>query len=377
VFVAAGLHHRMLDSNLESPYATAYGSTLLVNLSTLWIWFLSPWRAYPDRVAAPQPALVLPALAVAGSVVVYLAFTRGRHARWLALACLWFVALLAPVLPLRQHTYAYYGYLPQVGFLLLAGAGIERLARRRRGTSPAVGLVLGVAVVAGSILCAARTTRLHETLTLPDSTVPHDAVVRYGRAAGSLVAAVGKERLPAGAQRVVFMSLPQQLGKAAQTPGKRAPGMVHVRRYPVRESYRDGKLMALYYPQLRSAWSDSLTIADEGPETVLFFSSGFADLTQLPGAADAYYLQAQGKLLLDDRTAARRDLQHALQLAPQHPAARLLLAALELEDGNLAHARELVEDLQPATFAPELRDMLSQVRRALGLDADTTRVVPR
>jgi hypothetical protein len=55
----------------------------------------------------------------------------------------------------------------------------------------------------------------------------------------------------------------------------------------------------------------------------------------------------------------------------------LLLAALELEDGNLAHARELVEDLQPATFAPELRDMLSQVRRALGLDADTTRVVPR
>ena len=251
VFVAGGLHQRMLVANLESPYATAYDATLLVNLATLWVWFLSPWRAYPDRLAAPQPGLVLPAVALAGALAVYLAFTRGRHARVLGLACLWFVALLLPVLPLRQHTYAYYAYLPQVGFLVLAGAGLERLARRAPAAMrPAWLLGLGAAAVAGSILCAARTTRAHETLTLPNSVVPHDPVVRYGRAAGALVAAVREAGLPPGVDRVVFMSLPQQLGKAAQTPGEKRPGMVRVRRFPVRDSYRDGKLMAPLLPQV-------------------------------------------------------------------------------------------------------------------------------
>ena len=377
VFVASGLHHRMLDSNLESPYATAYDSTLLVNLATLWIWFLSPWRPYPDRLAAPQPALVLPALATAGALVVYLAFTRGRHARSLGLASLWFVVLLLPVLPLRQHTYAYYAYLSQAGFLVLAGAGLEKLARRGRPASFAWLLGLGVVAVAASILCAARTARTHETLTLPNNAVPHDSVVRYGRAAGALVAAVRDARLPAGVDRVVFMSLPQQLGKAAQTPGEKRPGMVRVRRYPVRESYRDGKLMALYYPRLRSAWVDSLSSADEGQDTALFFSSGFADLTRLPGAADGLYLQAQGRYMVEEREAAQRDLERALQLSPDHPAARLLLAVLKLEASDRPGARALIRDLQTATVPAELRDLLRQIQSAVGLAADTTRAAPR
>ncbi len=377
VFFAAGLHHRMLDANLESPYATGYGSTLWVNLATLWVWFLSPWRPYPDRLASPQTALVLPAIAAAGALVVYLAFTRGRHARAVGLACAWFVALLLPVLPLRQHTYAYYDYQPQVGFLILAGFGIEALARRLAVAPPMGVLGLGVAAVAASILCAARTTHTHETLTLPNSSVPYDSVMRYGRAAGSLVAAARDALTTPGTQRVVFMSLPEQLGKAAQTPGQKRPGMVRVRRFPVRESYRDGKLMRLYFPQLQSAWVDSLTPAEEAPGTVIVFSSGFAELTRLPGPGDAWYLQAQGEFLVDERAEARRDLEHALQLAPEHPAARLLLAVLELDAGNKQHARELIADLQPETFIPELRDLLRQVRSAVGTPADSTRATPR
>jgi hypothetical protein len=298
--------------------------------------------------------------------VVILAFTRGRHARAWGLAALWFVVLSLPVLPLRQHTYAYYAYLPQVGFLILAGIGIEALARRLPLDPPWGVLGLGVAVVAASILCAARTTRTHETLTLPNSAVPHDSVVRYARAAGSLVAAAREAQALPGVHRVVFMSLPQQLGHAAQTPGEQRPGMVRVRRYPVRDSYRDGKLMRLYFPQLQSAWVDSLSAAEEDPATVLIFSSGFADLTRLPGPADGYYLQAQGEFLVNDRAAARRDLERALQRDPEHPAARLLLAVVEVEAGNTPRARELIGTLQPDTFAPELRDLLQQVQRAVG-----------
>ena len=153
--------------------------------------------------------------------------------------------------------------------------------------------------------------------------------------------------------------------------------MVRVRRYPVRESYRDGKLMTLYYPRLQSAWVDSLSSADEGENTALFFSSGFADLTRLPGAADGLYLQAQGRYMVEEREAAQRDLERALQLSPDHPAARLLLAVLKLEAGDRPGARALILDLQSATVPAELRDLLRQLQSAVGLAADTTRVAPR
>jgi hypothetical protein len=81
LFFAAGLGARMWKSDPTLPYATAYDTTLLVNLATQLVWFLAPWRPYPDRLAAPQPGLVLPALAVVAAAVVVLVLRRGRGAR--------------------------------------------------------------------------------------------------------------------------------------------------------------------------------------------------------------------------------------------------------------------------------------------------------
>ena len=370
LFIGAGLQQRMFDASLDSPYATSYGWTLIVNLATQFVWFVAPWRAYPDRVAGPQPALVLPAAAVAGAIAVALVTTRGRYARMFVAACAWFVALLLPVLPLRQHSYAYYSYAPQVGFLILFGAGLSRLVARLAPGSWWWRSGAGTAVVAASVLLAGHNTRVHESLKLQNSIVPHDSVVRYGSAAGAIVAALHESPITPDVRQVAFMNFPEELGRAARTPGQERPGMVRVRKLPLRDALRGGKLVTLNLPGVNGVWIDTLNATFEGPDTVIFFTSGFNTLERVPGAAEAYVLQAQGRLLVGDGAGARRDLERALALAPEFGGARLLLAGVEVETGNLDRARELLRGLAPGSIPEDLRGYYVQLERALGMTGD-------
>jgi len=367
IFIASGLTRRMFDSSLDSPYAVAFDSTLLVNLATHLVWFLAPWRAYPDRLAAPQPSLVLPAATVAGVVLVALIVGRRRHARPLLLASAWFVALLLPVLPLRQHTYAYYSYAAQAGFLMLAGEGLLRLAGRLAPGSWWWRFGVGTAAVAVTILLAGRNTRTHETLKLANSLVPHDSVVRYGFAAGALVAAVREARFPDEVRQAVFMSFPEELGTAAQTPGQSRPGMVRVRKLPLREALRGGRLVTLHAPGVRGIWVDTLSAEFEGPDTAIFFGSGFNTVERVPGAPEAYMLQAQGRMLIDDSAGAGRALERALALAPNLAAARVLLAGVEVQRQNFDRSRELLAGVTPESVPAEMREFLAQLSKVLEL----------
>jgi hypothetical protein len=316
---------------------------------------------------------------------VALLVTRRRHAHSFLAAGAWFVALLLPVLPLRQHTYAYYSYAAQAGFLILAAEGILRLGTRlgsalgtRRGERGPVGirsqlLQLGLcaSAVSASVLLAARNARTHERLTLPKSSVPHDPIVRYARAGGAIVHAVGEPKLPPEVKRVAFMSFPEELGTAAQTPGTQRPGMVRVRKSTLRESMRGGKLVTLHFPGLAAVWIDSLTTELEGPDTAIFFASGNDVVARVPHAPQAYLLQAEGRFLVQDRAGARRGLERALQIAPDFSAARVLLAGIELETGR-ARAVQLLRGLAPDSVPKELRPYHAELRKTLGLDASGT-----
>jgi hypothetical protein len=364
VFVASGLQARMFASDAALPYATAYDSTLAVHLATQFVWLVAGWRAYPDRVAAPDPHLV--PLALALLAVAFIAVRAwGRGARRPALAAaVWFVALLLPVLPLRQHAYAYYSYLPQMGLLILIAAGADQLCRRWRPQATELRLVAGVTLVAVSVLCAARSARTHESLLLPKSLVIHDSVLRAGACAGAIVRAVHDAHLSPTVHRVAFMSFPEELGTSAPTPGSNSalPNQVRVRKFPLRDSLRGGKLIALHYPGLAAAWVDTLTAQDEQPDTALFFTSGFDDVALVEDVPRAYLLQAQGQLMAGDRDAAVRSLQRAIAIAPAHPAARVLLAGLELEAAHVDVARDLVRGVDASVLTPDIRPLLKQVQ---------------
>ena len=364
LFLASGLHQR-LDSDVSLPYATSFGTPFFVNLATLTVWFASPWRTYPDRVAGPQSSLVVPAVMILGAIVAVQLVTRRRTQRPMLMAGAWFVALLLPVLPLYQHTYAYYLYAAQIGWLVLTGIAIERAAQRfGRRVEPAV-LAAGAAVVALSIFFAARNASTHENMTLESSTVPWDSVVRYGRAAEALAAAArnAKAQQP-DLQQIAFFSL-NPPGPGPLTPGKFEPGMVRVRKIPIREALRDGKLVSLHVPGLTGVWVDSLSTSVEGPETAIFFAFGFNDLTRMSNLSEAYCAQAQGNLMFGTRSAAERDLERALSFAPDHALSRLLLAGLRIENGQVAEARALVTGLRAEDLPAEIQPLLVEIQKVL------------
>lgn len=368
IFLLSGLHQRMFESDPALPYATAYDRTLLVHLMTQLVWFLAPWRAYPDRVASPDADLVLPGLAAVAAGCIAVAFQRGRFRRAVLCAAAWFVALLLPVLPLRSHAYAYYAYLPQIGFLVVLGIALQRLAARMPlGVPAARTLVVGAVAVSLTVFFAERNARMHETLKLVNSEIPHDSVIRMGYLAGDLLRQIRGAELPDRVQRIVLTGLPLELGNSAPTPGtKNEPGTIRKRTNPIELAMRNGKFIPLHFPPRSGDYVQSITVREESTDTAIFLASGFSKLELLPDAAEAYCVQAQGRLMLGDAGAGARDLENALRVRPEHPIARILLAKLRVHEGRLDEAVSLTQGLDRMEIPERLRDHLDEVRRALG-----------
>jgi hypothetical protein len=367
LFVASGLHTRMFDSDRALPYATSYGSNLLVHLATQVSWSAMIWRPYPDRLSTPDASHMLPALVVTAAIALGAIAIGGGARRAVLLAAAWYVALLLPVLPLVQHAFAYYAYLPQIGFVILAAMGVDRLAVRLRA-SPEARIVAGATAVVVLALCAARNARAHESLRLANSDVPHDSLVRSAASAGALLAAVEDARLPPTIRRVVFLTLPEKLVVAATTPGAPAPGArtQRVRRFPLRDAMRDGDLFALHVPGIVGVWAESLSVRDEAADTRIFYATGFNTILPLDDVAHAYLAQAQGRLMAGDDAGARRDLRRLLEIDPAHASARTILAQFEVADGRMDVARALIAPVDPRNLPEELRPLLAQLHEQLG-----------
>ena len=367
LFLGSGLHARMLVSDRALPYATDYGINLLVHLTTQIAWTAAFWRPYPDRITAPDSQMLLPALAIVAVIAIVAFIVRGGAPRAVWLASLWYVALLLPVLPLVQHAYAYYGYLPQIGFILVAALALDRARARLRaradaGTAlTAVAAALIVVVVA---LCAANNARTHESLTLVNSPIPHDSILRSGAAANGILRAVRDANLGPEVRRLAFTSFPETVSDAALTPGARErAGMVRVRRFPLRDALRGGDLIALHFPGRQAAWVDTLGIEDEAADTALFFATGFDHVEHLPDAVPAYFIQAQGRLMAKDIEGARRDLGRVLALDADNAPARVVLAGLELQAGRGDAARTLVAGVEDGDVPADLLPLLREVKR--------------
>ncbi|MGH7741568.1 MAG: hypothetical protein ACRENS_06045, partial [Candidatus Eiseniibacteriota bacterium] len=111
----------------RAPYAFSLDGHMFANAATYLGWAVQPWlilaRGFQDAV---DPA-VLPAAALgAGLWLAGLAWPRLRPGLWWSGAVL-FSCLLAPVLPLRNHTYHYYLYAPLIGISCCLAALFDAL----------------------------------------------------------------------------------------------------------------------------------------------------------------------------------------------------------------------------------------------------------
>jgi hypothetical protein len=355
LFVSAGLHKRMLVGDLAQPYAAHYDVTLLENLATLMAWFAMPWRAYPDRIARAEPAhLWLMLIGVLGTYAL-LRMLRGRGTRALVAALAWFVALSLPVLPLKQHLYAYYAYAPQIGFLIGLAALVWRGAARIGGRWPQLVRALPAAsMVVLCLLCAVfawRNAREHEGLMLGDSALHHDAVLRYGTVAGSMVAALRDLDLTPEQHRVAIIVMTRREGVLA--PGVvPTPGARRIRKIPMKEALREGRLLRLHFPGLEGGFVDSLTARDEQDDTVILVAQGDRNLQRID-VQMALVAQGLQQLHNDEYAAAERSAARALELDPQNLAAILVMIGARAGTGRVTEAQGILAQVEALNIQDE------------------------
>ena len=150
------------------------------NLATYLRWTVALWDPIRDAFAQCLSGATPVGLAVAaGALLVLMSQWRARrHPE--ELGAFWFLALLAPVVPLAHHTYLYYLYVPWAGACWLAAGAASRLARRVPAALPAVlAVTLAFAAIEAWSVRArevAMTGRFATDRTILESTLLRNAV---------------------------------------------------------------------------------------------------------------------------------------------------------------------------------------------------------
>jgi hypothetical protein len=123
-------------------YAMHFTGAMFRTLGKYWTWSVGPTFLYTPFIL---PKWLLPAgvAVVSAGLLGFLAWKLRAGAR-AALFCLaWYLAVLAPVLPLRDHQTEYYVFLPVIGLCWLGGwAAVSGWRAGTRGRTAAVTLAV-------------------------------------------------------------------------------------------------------------------------------------------------------------------------------------------------------------------------------------------
>lgn len=164
------LHMRLAPATADPSYILYFDSSIFRTLLTYWAWTVGPARL---RTPWNTPTgWVIAGIAVLSAALLALVAARLLKADRLPLFCLaWFVIVLAPLLPLRDHLTEYYPFIPAIGLAMLSGYGVA-LAWRR----PAIWKVVSASLAAMFLV-----------LTLPAAQASAQWVCRRSRRVEGLV----------------------------------------------------------------------------------------------------------------------------------------------------------------------------------------------
>jgi hypothetical protein len=130
------VHLAVAPGQNSGVYAMHFDWSMLRTLFTYWTWSVGPTYIYtPFRV--PVWTLQVSIGIVTLGLLAFLV-AKWRQGERAALFCLlWFVTVIAPVLPLRDHLTEYYVFLPVIGLCWLGGWGLAEAWRSGAGAKAA------------------------------------------------------------------------------------------------------------------------------------------------------------------------------------------------------------------------------------------------
>jgi hypothetical protein len=115
------VHYAVAPAQAASGYAMHFTGAMFRTLGTYWTWSVGPTFLYTPFVL-PKGLLPVGIAAVSAGLLGFLLWKlRAGGARIALFGLAWYLALLAPVLPLRDHLTEYYVFLPVIGLCWLGG----------------------------------------------------------------------------------------------------------------------------------------------------------------------------------------------------------------------------------------------------------------
>ncbi len=152
------VHWHYAPAPTAGPYLMHWDAGMLATLWTYWQWALGPARLNVASIILPGWVLLTATLAL---TVALLGFSAAqlRKRNWMAgFLLLWFLILLAPVLPLRDHLSDYYLTMPAIGLAILAAWAMVA-AWRSRWYAKTAAVALAAIYLASSLPVARAVTR--------------------------------------------------------------------------------------------------------------------------------------------------------------------------------------------------------------------------
>jgi tetratricopeptide (TPR) repeat protein/uncharacterized membrane protein len=342
---------------------------LVHNLATYIAWTAEVLRPFKDRLAMIDYRAWKTALPAVSLLCVLLLTSRGKPRRMYLAALGWYVLMIAPVLPLLQHTYLYYLYPAAPGVALLAGVAAQRLTLGLSSKFHSSGAPIGWALSIGltAAICAAGIanvrTREH-TYLREDYKLPYDHVIRSAVLAENAVEGLRSTRLPPGADLLFINPYGGERVDLAQGTDPEAER----RTYDMfRAALRDGDVLRLLKPDLGKIEFAKI-MEPQWENSHAFLYDGFGRLEYLGTGADTWanlstvHLYRTKQLEKSMRCSGR-----ALDLRPAHPVANLNMGIALARTGSVDEAREHL--MKAARMAPNdaiRNDALEWLRRTGG-----------
>jgi len=208
MFIASGvygvLHFAIARPVSEGPYALHFDARMFQTLWSYWTLALGPERLAHFNMLSAEAAAAATALLTAGVAIFMVARLR-RGDRLPVFALGWFVILLAPLVPLRDHISDYYLTGPAIGLALLGAWAI----RCYRGGYRGAGMAAAAVYLAVSIPAAWATVRWHHAraAAVEDLVLGVEQVRQLHPGKTVLLTGVGSDLFYAGIDAVPFLAL--------------------------------------------------------------------------------------------------------------------------------------------------------------------------
>jgi hypothetical protein len=185
------LHFWVAPVHTAGPaYLGHFDASMLGTLWTYWQWALGPTRLVLSGGKIPSWAGVAGTVLLTAPLAGFLAWKLWRRQWPVLLPLAWFVIVLLPVLPLRDHISSYYLTVPTAGLAWLAAWALESAFHQRwylKGLALALAAVyLTAGIVGGRIETRVMVQRSHAIRTLVWGAVrvrelhPNNAIVLAG-----------------------------------------------------------------------------------------------------------------------------------------------------------------------------------------------------